>query len=77
MRLSRKNIEIDYSTGRLGVLDIFDNEMLALLRVTQDEYNSIVEKISEKEIDIVISEAKTFTEKKLLLNTINKLYLYL
>lgn len=77
MRLSRKNNTIDYSSGRIGLLDVFDNAMLSLLRVTQDEYDKIVESISEEEIDVIIYEPKTFAEKRLLLNTINKLYLYL
>lgn len=75
-RISRKNVEIDYKRGKMGLNDVFDNAVLSLLRVTQDEYDTILEQASDDELEYIVTEAVTFSDKKVLINSVNFLYKY-
>lgn len=76
-RIDKIKHELDPKVGRLGLHDIFDNEIIFLLRVTQDEFDAVLEKATDEQLDIIVKECDTFSDKRKLVMTINQLYSYL
>jgi hypothetical protein len=76
-RIDRIKHELDPKVGRLGLHDIFDNKIIFLLRVTQDEFDAVLEKATDEQLDIIVKECDTFSDKRKLVTTINQLYTYL
>lgn len=76
MRLERRNWkESDVgikSSG--GLLDLFDNQIKSLYRITDDEFDFIAERITDGESTYFLGEAETFSEKR---ETLKILFKYL
>lgn len=73
-RLSRKNIT-DIDLGILtsgGMFDLVDNAIKESLRITDNEYDFIVEKTTDEELNLLIKENKTFSDKRKLSIILNK-----
>lgn len=73
-RLSRKNIT-DIDLGILasgGMFDLVDNAIKESLRITDKEYDFLVEKTTDEELNLLIKENKTFSDKRKLSIILNK-----
>ena len=55
-----------------GMLDLFDNAIKEIYRITDDEYDYISENLTDGEITLFISEKLTFGEKKQCLSFVEK-----
>ena len=55
-----------------GITDLFDNVIKESFRITDDEYDYIVENVSDDEIGYLVSEEMTFSEKRECLKIIEK-----
>ena len=55
-----------------GITDLFDNVIKESFRITDDEYDYIVENVSDDEIGYLVSEEMAFSEKRECLKIIEK-----
>ena len=55
-----------------GLPDLFDNVIKELWYITDYEYDLILEKMSDEEMDLFLTENPTFTQKRYLLNLVDK-----
>ena len=78
MRLSRKNREDLDLKGSGGLFDIFDDHVKMVFRINDEEYDYLCEVMTDEELDLFVREPTTFSERKLLLITVegylNKYY---
>ena len=73
-RLSRKN-RTEEELGiksRGGMFDLFDNEVKNVLRITDEEYDHLADKIADDEINFVFKDNLTFSEKRRCLIIVDK-----
>jgi hypothetical protein len=66
MRLLRKNrtkSECGIKTSG-GITDLIDNTIKSVWRINDQEYDSILEKMTDEEMDLFLTENPTFEEKK-------------
>ena len=73
-RIERRNWteeEIGYVSNG-GMFDLFDNSIKEIYRINDDEYDYICEHASDEELDLMVKQDHTFTEKKELINIIDK-----
>jgi hypothetical protein len=74
-RLSRKNrtnSECGIKTSG-GVTDLFDNTIKTVWRINDQEYDSILEKMTDEEMDLFIKENPTFYEKRKMIILVERL----
>ena len=65
-RLSRRNrTNSDCGIKKSGGLtDLFDNVIKSAWRITDKEYDSILEKMTDEEMSLFLTEKPTFEEKR-------------
>lgn len=74
-RLSRKNRTNSdcniRNTG--GITDLFDNTIKSIWRINDSEYDFILDKMTDTEMELFISEKPTFTQKRQMLRLVERL----
>ena len=55
-----------------GMLDVFDNHIKGLYRINDDEYDYLCEVMSDEEMDIFVNERPTFSDKRKMIELLNK-----
>lgn len=74
-RLSRRNRTGEdcgiKSSG--GITDLFDNSIKSIWRINDSEYDSILEKMTDTEMDLFLTNNPTFTEKKKMIILVERL----
>lgn len=55
-----------------GMLDLFDNAIKEIYRITDDEYDYIAENLTDGEMTLFVAEKLTFGEKKQCLSIVEK-----
>lgn len=58
--------------GRIGLNELFDDTIKGTWYLTDDEYDTICLKMTDEELDVFLEDKKTFTQKKFVLNAIDK-----
>jgi hypothetical protein len=73
-RIERKNIDPTYMglRHRGGITDAFDDMIKSSYRISDDEYDALCLILSDKEMDIVFGDKKTFAQKRATIQTLNK-----
>jgi hypothetical protein len=74
-RLSRKNrtnYECDIKSSG-GVTDLFDNMIKSLWRIDDEEYDFIIERMTDSEMDLFLKENPTFAEKRKMIILVERL----
>jgi hypothetical protein len=73
-RLSRKNRTCE-DLGVLtqgSMLDLFDNSIKQVFRINDKEYDTLLDKMSEDELNTVLIENQTFSQKRETLTILGK-----
>jgi hypothetical protein len=73
-RLSRKNRtygDIGHKSSG-GIMDLFDNEVKSAFRINDEEYDYLIEKMSDDELGLFVGkpEGLNFSEKRSLINIV-------
>ena len=55
-----------------GITDLIDNAIKEAWYITDKEYDTICDKLTDDELNLFLSEYPTFSEKKILLNLVDK-----
>ncbi len=55
-----------------GIMDVFDNHIKGLYRINDDEYVYLCEVMSDEETDIFVNERPTFSDKRKMIELLNK-----
>ena len=55
-----------------GMFDLFDNAIKETWYITDEEYDTLCGCLLDDELDIFVSESLSFSQKRLLLNLIDK-----
>lgn len=73
-RIERRNwTEEDIGTVFTGgIFDLFDVNIKEIYRINDEEYDFICENASDDELDLIVKEPETFTDKKQIILTLNK-----
>lgn len=73
-RLTRKkwNLEKFGDDNSPGIFGLFDSNIKAILRITDDEYDLIAETASDEDIDVIVNMNPTFFQKRQLIEILNK-----
>lgn len=74
LRLSRKN-RTDEDLGILssgGIFDLFDNSVKFAFRINDEELDYLCKSLPEEELDLMVKDDYTFSEKRKLLETLSK-----
>jgi predicted house-cleaning noncanonical NTP pyrophosphatase (MazG superfamily) len=74
-RLSRKNrtnSECGIKTSG-GITDLFDNVIKSAWRIDDEEYESILEKMTDEEMGLFLTEKPTFEEKRKMIILVERL----
>lgn len=73
-RIKRRNRTFDdlgmKSSG--GMLDLFDNALKQVYRITDEEYDYLAENLNDNELPYFLNETPTFTEKRECLRIVEK-----
>ncbi len=74
-RLSRKNRTNSECNIRNsgGITDLFDNTIKSIWRINDTEYDFILDKMTDTEMELFISEKPTFTQKRQMLRLVERL----
>jgi hypothetical protein len=74
-RLSRKNRTNSDCNIRNsgGITDLFDNTIKSIWRINDNEYDFILDKMTDTEMELFISENPTFTQKRQMLRLVERL----
>jgi hypothetical protein len=74
-RLSRKNrTNTDCNIRNSGgITDLFDNTIKSIWRINDTEYDFILDKMTDTEMELFISEKPTFTQKRQMLRLVERL----
>lgn len=74
-RLSRKNrTNTDCNIRNSGgITDLFDNTIKSIWRINDSEYDFILDKMTDTEMELFISEKPTFTQKRQMLRLVERL----
>jgi len=74
-RLSRKNRTNSECNIRNsgGITDLFDNTIKSIWRINDSEYDFILDKMTDTEMELFISENPTFTQKRQMLRLVERL----
>ena len=56
-----------------GLTDLFDNVIKSAWRINDEEYDSILEKMTDEEMDLFLTENPTFEEKKKMIILVERL----
>jgi len=74
-RLSRRNrTNSDCGIKKSGGLtDLFDNVIKSAWRITDKEYDSILEKMTDEEMSLFLTEKPTFEEKRRMIILVERL----
>ena len=72
LRKNRTNSECGIKTSG-GVTDLFDNTIKSVWRINDQEYDSILEKMTDEEMDLFIKENPTFYEKRKIIILVERL----
>ncbi len=74
-RLSRKNRTNSEcgikSSG--GITDLFDNMVKSLWRIDDEEYDFIIERMTDSEMDLFLKENPTFAERRKMIILVERL----
>jgi hypothetical protein len=72
-RINRKDwLESDMgikSSG--GLLDLFDNQIKMVYRISDDEYDHLCGVMNEDEMNLFVKETPTFSEKRKMIELLN------
>ena len=68
-RLSRKKDSIIRKSCN-GLGEVFDLTRMDHYRLTEDEYDFLIEQLTDEDMDLIVSYELTFSEKKKLLNVL-------
>lgn len=74
-RLSRKN-RTNKDCGiknKGGITDLIDNAMKSAWRINDREYDFLLERMTDSEISLFLTETPTFTEKRKMVNLVERL----
>lgn len=55
-----------------GMFDLIDNHIKTLYRINDDEYDYLCEIMSDEEMDIFVTETPTFSDKRKMIQLLNK-----
>jgi predicted house-cleaning noncanonical NTP pyrophosphatase (MazG superfamily) len=72
LRRYRANKECGIKTSG-GLTDLFDNVIKSAWRLTDEEFDSILEKMTDEEMDLFLTEKPTFEEKKKMIILVERL----
>lgn len=74
-RLSRKNRTNSECNIRNsgGITDLFDNTIKSIWRINDSEYDFILDKMTDTEMELFVSENPTFTQKRQMLRLVERL----
>jgi hypothetical protein len=74
-RLSRRNRTNSYCGIKTsgGLTDLFDNVIKSAWRITDKEYDSILEKMTDEEMSLFLTEKPTFEEKRRMIILVERL----
>ena len=65
MRISRIKWENpDNSTTPSSLMGLFDEHIMAVYRITNEEYDLLAESMTDEEIGIMVKEHPTFSQKR-------------
>jgi len=56
-----------------GITDLFDNVIKSAWRLTDEEFDSILEKMTDEEMDLFLTEKPTFEEKRKMIILVERL----
>jgi hypothetical protein len=73
-RIERRNItngEIGYKSAG-GLFDLFDNAVKSFARINDEQYDFILERAEDNEMDLLIKEEYSFAEKRQLITMLEK-----
>lgn len=73
-RIDRKNWlnkDIGYKSSG-GILDLFDNQIKAVYRINDDEFDYLCGVMTDEETDIFVNQNPTFAEKRKMIELLNK-----
>lgn len=71
-RRNRTNFECGIKSSG-GITDLFDNLIKTTWRITDREYDDILEKMTDEEMDLFIKENPTFNEKRKMIILVERL----
>lgn len=69
------NKDIGYKSSG-GLFDLFDNQIKTIYRINDDEYDHLCEVMSNDESQLFVTENPTFTEKRKMIELLNKYIKY-
>ena len=72
LRRYRTNKECGIKTSG-GLTDLFDNIIKSTWRLTDEEFDSILEKMTDEEMDLFLTEKPTFEEKRKMIILVERL----
>lgn len=73
-RIERRHItngEIGYKSAG-GLFDLFDNAVKSFARINDEQYDFILERAEDNEMDLLIKEEYSFAEKRQLITMLEK-----
>jgi len=73
-RIERRNItngEIGYKSAG-GLFDLFDNAVKSFARINDEQYDFILDRADDNEMDLLIKEEYSFAEKRQLITMLEK-----
>jgi len=71
-RRNRTNSDCGIKTSG-GLTDLFDNVIKSAWRITDKEYDSILEKMTDEEMSLFLTEKPTFEEKRRMIILVERL----
>ena len=72
LRRNRTNKECGIKTSG-GLTDLFDNIIKSAWRLTDEEFDNILEKMTDEEMDLFLTEKPTFEEKRKMIILVERL----
>jgi predicted house-cleaning noncanonical NTP pyrophosphatase (MazG superfamily) len=72
LRRYRTNKECRIKTSG-GLTDLFDNLIKSTWRLTDEEFDNILEKMTDEEMDLFLTEKPTFEEKRKMIILVERL----
>jgi len=55
-----------------NLFETIDNELMALFHLTEEQYENMCENATDEELDLITKMSHTFTEKKEVVQILNK-----
>lgn len=73
-RIDRRNWtagNIGYKSSG-GLMDIFDNSVKIIFRIDDKEFDLLAESMTDEEVDLMMTEAQSFAERRKMIQILNK-----